>query len=139
MPVMQSAFPPDFGEAWTASQLTALMMLPGSTLIVAEMDGRVVGFALSRCVLDECELLLLAVDPTVRRRGVGSAILQQVKQDAAAQGACHLMLEVRESNSQALALYGRAGFNEVGRRRNYYRTLDGLLLDALSMKAEIHS
>jgi ribosomal-protein-alanine N-acetyltransferase len=137
MPVMQLAFPAEYGEAWTAPQVAALLMLPGTVLVAAEIDGRIVGFALSRCVLDECELLLLAVDPAVRRRGIGQAILRSVKDNAAQRGARQVMLEVRESNVQALALYVRSGFSEIGRRPNYYKAFDGTLLDALSMRVEI--
>ena len=61
MTVMEAAFDPVFGEAWTLPQLAGVMMMPGTWLTIARVDAAALGFALVRSVLDECELLLLAV------------------------------------------------------------------------------
>ena len=77
MEVMVAAFDPAFGEAWTLPQLSGVMTLPGTWLTIARLDASPLGFALVRSVLDECELLLLAVAPLWRGRGVGEALLRE--------------------------------------------------------------
>jgi len=132
MEVMDTAFPPCFGEAWTAQQCLGILGLPGVWLTVARLDGRPAGFALGRAIVDEAELLLIAVDPAFRRRGIGQALLDNAMTNARAHGAERLHLEVRQGN-EALALYHKAGFEQVGRRPHYYRGSDGNLSDALSL------
>ncbi len=129
MRVMDAAFDPAFGEAWTRSQCSGILTLPGVRLLLAG-DGA--GFALARTVYDEAELLLLAVAPRYRRAGLGTALLDAVADDARAAGATRLHLEMRAGNPAA-AVYARAGFAEVGRRRNYYRGADGAQIDAITL------
>ena len=90
--------------------------------MVAEVGGAVVGFLVSREVfagsdtdLPEREILNLAVAPDYRRTGVASLLLQAEFRHPA-----HFLLEVRESNLAARALYERHGFAEISRRRQYY-------------------
>jgi [ribosomal protein S18]-alanine N-acetyltransferase len=91
--------------------------------IVAEVEGRIAGFLVSRqnfagdeVSFPEREILNLAVAPAFRRMGIGSALLSEELRAAA-----DFFLEVRESNLAAQALYRRFGFAEVGRRAAYYR------------------
>jgi ribosomal-protein-alanine N-acetyltransferase len=91
--------------------------------IVAEADGRVVGFLVSREIsgesggdLPEREILNLAVIPAYRRMGVAKALLaRELNRNAI------FYLEVRESNGAAQALYRKLGFAEIGRRAEYYQ------------------
>ncbi len=133
MLVMDAAFPPSFGEAWTRSQCAGILPMAGVLLRVAEWeDRRVAGFSLMRIVGDEAELLLIAVDPGVQHKGYGSALIDDFLQVATARGANRLHLEVREGNG-AIALYEAAGFALAGRRRAYYRGQDGETRDALTL------
>jgi ribosomal-protein-alanine N-acetyltransferase len=134
--VMQTAFDKRFGEAWTHNQVLGLMAMPGVWLTIAEMCGEPAGFALSRRILDEVELLLLATAPTLRRRGVGAALLRSVVADATLQNAKSLHLEVREGND-AIKLYRQAGFVKVGERRDYYRGADGVAFGALTYSRQL--
>ena len=127
--VMGEAFEPRHGEAWTPSQCLGMLALPGVWLTLARIDGRVAGFALTRAVLDESELLLLATRPTLRRRGIGGMLLRSVMADARDRGATMMHLEVR-ANNDAVALYRNQGFKKIGERRDYYRGNDGKLFDA---------
>lgn len=136
MPVMNSAFDPAFGEAWTASQLAGVLTMPGTWLTLARVDAATLGFALVRSVLDECELLLLAVDPLWRGRGVGLLLLNHSLAIARNRGMMTMNLEVRASN-KAIALYEKAGFEYVHRRPGYYRGNDGQLHDALSFRLDM--
>ena len=132
MRVMEASFDPVYGEAWTAPQCAGLLPLPGVWLSLARVDDKVTGFALARIVAQEAELLLLAVTRDSQRSGVGAALLDRFIEEARAQGAEQLHLEVRDGNP-AVSLYGRAGFSEVGRRRRYYSGRDGQLFDALTL------
>ena len=132
MRVMNSAFQPCFGEAWTRSQCAGILPMHGVSLTLAEQGGRVAGFSLARAVADEAELLLLAVDPAEQRRGIGQALLDDFIATALAGGAHRLHLEVRDGNP-AVELYRISGFSQVGRRRNYYHGPDGQSHDAVTL------
>lgn len=132
MQVMEDGFDPAFGEAWTAPQCAGLLPMPGVWLILAREGRSAAGFVLARIVADEAELLLLAVRRDRRRRGIGRMLLDRFCADASARGARRFHLEVRDGN-RAIALYREAGFEEVGRRRNYYRGYEGALFDALTL------
>lgn len=131
--IMQAAFDPRFGEAWTTGQCTGVMAMPGVWLTIAEIDGVAAGFALSRAILDESELLLLAVRPEHRRRGLARALLRSAIGESHARGARRIHLEVRAGND-AIALYRSAGFEKIGQRKDYYRGLNGKLFDAITFQ-----
>lgn len=136
MSVMTAAFDPRYGEAWTASQLAGFMSLPGVTLSLAQLDQATLGFALSRHVFDEAELLLIAVDPKWRSRGVGGALLKNCVIKARKSNVMSLHLEVRDNN-QAAHFYQKAGFEQIHRRPAYYKGRDGTFYDALSFRLSI--
>lgn len=134
--IMGEAFDPRFGEAWTRTQCLGIMSMPGVWLTLANLDGHPAGFALSRRIVDEAELLLLATLPGVRRRGVAAALLRSVLTEARDAGATRLHLEVREGND-AIKLYRASGFAKVGERRNYYRGSDGTAFHAFTYSRDI--
>jgi [ribosomal protein S18]-alanine N-acetyltransferase len=132
MRVMENSFDPIYGEAWTGPQCAGLLPMPGVWITLARENGHVIGFALGRIVIREAELLLLAVNRDRQGRGVGKMLLDRFFTVATRRGAERLHLEVRDGN-HALRLYERAGFREVGRRKNYYSGRDGQLFDALTL------
>ena len=79
------------------------------------------GFAGIMVVADEAELLNIAVYPGMRRSGVGQMLLDQMLQSATAAGARRLLLEVRKSNAEAIRLYEKNRFVNLGERKGYYR------------------
>lgn len=133
--IMEEAFDPRFGEAWTARQLTGFTCLPGVRLDIARLGGADIGFALTRLVLDETELLLLAVRPGWRGRGVGRHLVQNCLDAARRSGALSVHLEVR-ANNPAVQFYDSLGFENVHTRPNYYRGDDGTTYDALSYRID---
>lgn len=133
MTAMADAFDPLFGEAWTEAQCAGVLGMPGSWLLLARIGGQPAGFAMLRTVVREAELLLIAVRPAHRRHGIARALLKRVASDAVACGIDTLHLEVREGNP-AVDLYCAAGFEQVGRRRDYYRGRTGKVFDALTFK-----
>ncbi|WP_019517063.1 ribosomal protein S18-alanine N-acetyltransferase [Sphingomonas sp. Mn802worker] len=127
--VMQAAFDPRYGEAWTRAQCVGILTMPGVWLTLAKAEGEVVGFALVRAIIDEAELLLIAVDPAHRRRGVAGALMRSLLAECRGRGVKRIHLEVRANNA-ALALYTGAGFTKAGERRDYYRAKSGEAFDA---------
>ena len=127
--VMQAAFDPAYGEAWSSAQCLGMLALPGVWLTLAGQDGVLVGFAMARAIAGDGELLLLAVDPVHRGHGVGGTLLRSIIADARDRGAERLHLEVRAGND-AVALYRAHGFAQVGQRCGYYRGVDGRAHDA---------
>ncbi len=86
-----------------------------------ELNNKVVGFCILQPVLDEANLLLMAVDPKMQGQGLGyellSASIDQLKNEPV-----QIFLEVRESNKAAIGLYEKTGFHQIDLRRNYYPT-----------------
>lgn len=143
MAVMEAAFDPLFGEAWTRRQVADALALPRTHALLVDGDGRIggdgeaAGFALSRHVLDEEELLLLAVRPERRGCGIGSALIEALIRQSHERGNSKLFLEMRDDNP-AERLYRRYGFREIGRRRDYYRRSDGGRIDAITFARDLH-
>ncbi len=136
MPVMNAAFDPCYGEAWTASQCLSVLSLPHSHLYLARQGSKIAGFALARGVLDEEELLLIAVLPELARQGIATRILKSVIATARKNGRSRLFIEVRENNP-AIDFYRRAGFVAIGIRPAYYSGHDGNKFDATTMRLDI--
>ena len=142
MAVMDAAFDPAFGEAWSRRQVEDALLIGNCHYAVLDGFGQTcgsqadpAGFFLSRTGYDEEELLLLAVDPRFRRRGVGRALLEQFAREARQRGARRLLLEMRRGNSAEL-LYRNFGFTPIGERPNYYRGPDGTRIDAITFACE---
>lgn len=131
--LMQAAFDPRYGEAWSKAQCLATFTMPGYALRIARAGDAIAGFAMIRWVADESELLLLAVDPAFRGRGIGGALITDWQALTRARGVRRYFLEMR-TNNPAMQLYARFGFTVVATRRNYYTGTDGRKLDAVTMQ-----
>jgi ribosomal-protein-alanine N-acetyltransferase len=113
-----------YSDPWAASAFKGLHENPAVHFAVArkERQGAVAGYVVAWFVGDEGEVANLAVDKAERRRGVGLALLDSVIATATERGVATLFLEVRESNGAARKLYASRDFEEVGRRKGYYRS-----------------
>jgi ribosomal-protein-alanine N-acetyltransferase len=116
-----------FTEPWNAAEFQALLV-SGNTVAQIACDGgeQPCGFVLFRIAADEAEILTIGVAPERRRAGIGRQLMLCVAATGFAQGARTLFLEVDDGNAPALSLYRQLGFEEVGRRRGYYRNCDSL-------------
>ncbi|HSI45472.1 MAG TPA: ribosomal protein S18-alanine N-acetyltransferase [Methylophilus sp.] len=92
---------------------------------VMEISGEIVGYALVMMVLDEAHLLNISVAQTHQGQGLGRELLAHMIDISRHRLATNMFLEVRESNTKAIALYEAMGFCEMGIRRNYYPTKSG--------------
>jgi ribosomal-protein-alanine N-acetyltransferase len=138
MRVMEAAFGSTYGEAWTRSQCAGILPMSGVSLTLARNaeTRELSGFSLVRSVAGESELLLIAVMPDQHRQGIGSRLLDRFLEHARDRDISRVHLEVREGNP-AIAMYRSAGFEQAGRRRNYYQAPDGRRFDALTLVREL--
>lgn len=132
MPIMESAFDPEYGEAWTAAQCLSLLATPGTSLITAETNGVLAGFALTRWVFDEEELLMIGVAPEFQRMGIAGNLAEHIIARAKASNRKRIFLEVR-SNNPARRFYLQLGFADCGVRKAYYKGMNGNRFDAITM------
>ena len=130
MAVMQAAFDPLYGEAWNRRQVEDAMVFGHTHYLLAGMDGEdpaddaAVGFSLSRYGFEEEELLLFAVHPDHRGKGIGTRLLARFAETAKRRGAQRLLLEMRRGNP-AERLYRGFRFVQIGERPKYYRQGNG--------------
>jgi ribosomal-protein-alanine N-acetyltransferase len=116
-----------FDRGWSEEEIARLLELPNTIGLVARADEPI-GMLLAWVVGEEAEILTMGVAPARRGVGVGAALLDSALEAARLAGAAAVVLEVREDNRAARALYAGAGFAEAGRRRGYYAGADALVL-----------
>ena len=109
-----------FPDPWGRELLEKELSLSFSWFIVAEVDGEVVGYLVAWIVGDSCELNRIAVAPCMRSRGIGKRLLYELINYCKNRNVKEIFLEVRESNLNAIKLYGSSGFEKISVRKNYY-------------------
>ena len=109
-----------FSDPWSEKSIASELENPLSLWLVAEEDGQVWGYVGSQTVLDESDMMNVAVDPGFRRQGIARALIETLIAELSKMGSRCLRLEVRVSNENARALYARMGFQQLGLRKNYY-------------------
>ena len=119
-----------FSVPWSLSAFTETLQKENFRYYVAEENGEILGYCGFLFVLDEAEIPNVCVKESARRRGVGRKMMETLIKEAANLGMCRLLLEVRESNVGARALYESLGFCEDGIRKNFYEkpTEDAVLM-----------
>ncbi len=110
-----------FSLPWPEEAVAMELTNPLSLWLVAEVDGSFAGYIGSQSVLDEADMMNLAVEPGYRRQGVAESLINALVESLAACAVHCLTLEVRASNESAIALYQKLGFVQVGRRPRYYQ------------------
>lgn len=110
-----------FSDPWSENSVASELNNPLSLWLIAEENQAVCGYVGSQTVLDETDMMNIAVHPDCRRRGVAAALITELVHQLRERGSHILRLEVRESNAPAIALYEAMGFTQLGLRKNYYR------------------
>lgn len=123
--VMQSVYEQ---SPWTLEQIVSSMASQDEDYYLAFEGQELVGFLAVQTVLDEMEILQIAVKTHSQGRGIASQLMTAVKDWEG-----DIFLEVRESNAPAQALYRRQHFTKIGKRKNYYHSP---IEDAVMMKRE---
>ncbi len=110
-----------FSEPWSEQALREELHNPAALFLVAQGEGgEVLGYVGCHTVLDEGYITNVAAAPSMRRKGIGKALVAALVDRACARALAFVTLEVRMSNAPAIALYTQAGFHPVGTRKNYY-------------------
>jgi [ribosomal protein S18]-alanine N-acetyltransferase len=146
MAVMEAAFDPAYGEAWNRRQVSDALTIASTHALVIDAHGALIpdgpqpaapaGFVLTRHAADEEELLLIAVAPAHRRKGLGEALIAHLLVAASRRSVSKIFLEMRRGNP-AVELYRKVGFVPIGERRDYYRTPNGERIDAITFGLDI--
>lgn len=110
-----------FTLPWSEKSVAGELENPLALWLVAMEGDSLAGYVGSQTVMDETDMMNLAVAPQFRRQGVGEALVNALVASLKERGSLCLTLEVRDSNEAARALYAKLGFVEIGRRRGYYR------------------
>ena len=110
-----------FSDPWSENSVASELNNPLSLWLVAVDDENLAGYVGSQTVMNETDMMNIAVDQRYRRQGIARLLVEAlVEQLKKAESRC-LTLEVRISNAPAIALYEKLGFEQVGKRPNYYR------------------
>ncbi len=109
-----------FPTPWSLAMFVLELSKPAGICLAATFEGRIVGYTICSRYETVWHLMNVAVDPDLRRRGVGSRLLSELYQRVGSPDA-RFTLEVRRSNDAAIRLYERDGFRAAGLRRRYYR------------------
>ena len=115
---------------WTAQQFLESVESYQSTVI--EQQNQILGFCILQPVLDEANLLLMAIHPEFQGKGLGYQLLEK-SIELLKNHPVQIFLEVRESNLGAIKLYEKSGFHQIDLRRNYYPKPDGTREHAIIM------
>jgi len=111
-----------FSDPWSPASFESVMDEPAAYIAVARgAESRIAGYVVAWFVADEGEIANLAVREPTRRQGIGASLLDAALSEGRRRGAQNMYLEVRESNEAARRLYASRGFDEIGRRKRYYR------------------
>jgi ribosomal-protein-alanine N-acetyltransferase len=110
-----------FCAPWSENSIRYELTNPLSLWLVAVENGQLLGYVGSQSVMDEADMMNVAVAPECRRKGIARELVEALVAALAQRHVHCLTLEVRASNEPAKALYEALGFEQVGRRPNYYR------------------
>jgi ribosomal-protein-alanine N-acetyltransferase len=126
-----------FAAPWSARSMAEVLAMPAAEGLIALKGGpspRPAGLVLWSRVVDEAEVLTIAVLPPWRRHGLGGILLRAAMAAAAARGASSMHLEVAADNTAAITLYAGHSFEHTGLRKGYYGGID-----AITMRRELQS
>ena len=117
-----------FSDFWSEKGMKDELSLKQANYYVAEDDGEIIGFAGFWLIIDEAEIMKVAVRKSERGKGVGNALLLAIIEDATMMGAKTILLEVREGNTPARKLYEKHGFISYTTREKYYEGKENAIL-----------
>jgi len=110
-----------FSDPWSERSIASELENKLAFWLVATEGDTVAGYIGSQTVVGETDMMNVAVHPDFRRQGIAEALVNELVNSLKQMGSHCLTLEVRASNTPAIALYEKNGFSEIGRRKNYYR------------------
>ncbi|MBI1275408.1 ribosomal-protein-alanine N-acetyltransferase [bacterium] len=128
-PLLAELHEASFDTSWKADEFTRMLAQPGMLGYVHIEGEQALGMAFAHAVLDQADIITIAVHPSMRGQGMGRALMETLEKGLAAMGVHHVFLEVRASNRIAISLYESLGYLHQARRPKYYDGIeDGLLM-----------
>ena len=118
----------DFDDFWNYNILKEELNNKNSRYLVAKLNNKVIGFAGIKIVIDEADIMNIVVKKNFRNNGIGSLLLENLINLSKSLNISSLSLEVNEKNISAISLYKKFNFKEVGKRKNYYKDSDAILM-----------
>ena len=120
----------NFSVPWTKAGFFSFLIREDAIFLVAEDDQEILGYCGVLTVLDEGDITNVAVRKDRQGEGIGKLLVQELIKKASDAGVTTIHLEVRESNTPAIRLYEKLGFERLGVRRNYYEAPaeDGIMM-----------
>lgn len=122
-----------FRNSWNEQMVNTSIYGSYDEVLVAMQGDELAGYLIYTAPCEDCELLRIAVENSHRRSGIGKMLIQEMIKRCAEKSGENIFLEVRETNEAAIGLYERMGFQEISRRKDYYREPKE---DAVIMKLE---
>ena len=110
-----------FSIPWSRDMIADELSNERALYLVAELEGKLLGYAGSWVIFDEGHITNVAVDPQARKQGVGRHLLGALLEGLAGAGVTAATLEVRRGNTAAISLYKSYGFTVEGVRGGYYQ------------------
>lgn len=129
----QSVYP----YPWTEKNFVDSLNSNYEAWVLRERSGELLGYFLVMAIVDEAHLLNVAVSASRQKQGLGRFLLNQAVACARGLGMESMLLEVRPSNTRALEIYERYGFQQIGRRKGYYPAGGQQREDAIVMRIEL--
>lgn len=119
---------------WTRGSFSDSLSSRYDCKVLHDSTGKMAGYFLLMAAVDECHILNITVRPDLQGQGVGRLLFKEIKARALSNRCSSLLLEVRPSNHQALAVYKKMDFDQIGLRKNYYPAGEQVREDAIVMR-----
>lgn len=110
----------NFSVPWSEKSFREAAVKTETIYVVAEENGEILGYAGAWCVFGEADITNVCVRKVSRKQGIGTRMLQFLIEEGVNVKIKTFFLEVRESNSAAISLYEKFGFQKIGIRKNFY-------------------
>ena len=127
----------DYDDFWNYNVFKSELENKNSKYIVAKKNNKIVGFAGILITIDIAHITNIVVKKDLRKEGIGTILLQELIKISKKMKMNELTLEVNELNSAAINLYKKFGFEQVGLRKNYYRTGDNAIIMTKAIKSDV--
>lgn len=125
-----------FDHGWNESMMRQMLLMPGAVGLIAYEQNKPVGIVMYAYSPEQADIVTFGVLPEYRGKHISDDLMEESFRFLTQQGIKEIFLEVAVDNEHAIALYRRHGFQQVGRRQNYYIRGD-VKTDALVMRAEL--
>lgn len=118
----------EFDDFWNEETLRSELLSSSSRYIVAKKENQIVGFAGLKIVFEQADLMNIVTRKTYRNQGIATLLLKNLISLSESLNVTSITLEVNEDNFNAISLYKKFGFKEIGIRRKYYKEKTAIIM-----------